>query len=78
MGVCEQAGRIAIFHQNKANMITQFTTLIGSSDTNIHAMANKSRGEHAYTLIDLDTPADDALISGLSAIDGVYRVRVIK
>ena len=78
MGPCEQAERIAIFHANKANMITQFTSLIGGSNTNIHAMSNQSRGEYAYTLMDLDTPSDESLISRICAIDGVYRVRVIR
>jgi D-3-phosphoglycerate dehydrogenase len=41
-------------------------------------MSNKSRGEVAYTLIDTDTKASDAVIKELSNVDGVYRVRVIK
>lgn len=78
MGVCESGGRIAIFHSNKANMITKFTTIIGESDANISEMTNKSRNGVAYTMIDLDNPADKDLIGRLSDIDGVFRVRIVK
>lgn len=78
MGVCEAGGRIAIFHRNQANMITKFTSIIGESDANIAEMTNKSRNDVAYTMIDLDNPADHDLIGRLSAIDGVFRVRIVK
>ncbi len=78
MGICTTAGRVSIFHANKANMITQFTTLIGASDVNIAEMANKSRGEGAYTMFDLDGKPEPELIESLRQIDGVFRVRVIK
>jgi D-3-phosphoglycerate dehydrogenase len=44
---------------------------------NIHNMVNKSRGETAYTLVDVDTPVDDALVEALARIDGVLSVRAI-
>jgi D-3-phosphoglycerate dehydrogenase len=78
MGICTVQGRIAIHHKNQANMITQFTTIIGASDVNIAEMANKSKDTVAYTLIDIDGPADAELISMLRSVEGVYRVRVIK
>lgn len=78
MGVCEQAGRVAIFHKNVANMITQFTAAFGEDGVNISDMTNKSRGEVAYTMLDLETPADDTMIERLKAINGVFRVRVVK
>ncbi|MCR5801839.1 MAG: phosphoglycerate dehydrogenase [Lachnospiraceae bacterium] len=78
MGRCENAGRIAVFHKNIANMITQFTAVIGAEKINISDMTNKSKGEYAYTLLDLDDAPTDALVSKLSGIDGVYRVRVVK
>ena len=59
-------------------VITQFTTIIGASDVNIAEMANKSKDTVAYTLIDIDGPADAELISMLRSVEGVYRVRVIK
>ncbi|MDO5131534.1 MAG: 3-phosphoglycerate dehydrogenase family protein [Eubacteriales bacterium] len=78
MGVCQSAGRISIFHKNQANMITNFTRIMGAECVNIAEMSNKSRGEVAYTLIDTDSRASDAVIRQLGEVSGVYRVRVIK
>lgn len=78
MGVCTKAGRIAIFHKNIANMITQFTACIGEAGINISDMTNKSKGEVAYTMIDVESPATDDIVNKLSGIDGVFRVRVVK
>jgi D-3-phosphoglycerate dehydrogenase len=70
--------RICIFHKNQPSMITQFTQILGASDVNIAGMANKSKKEVAYTLIDFDSPADKELIKKLAEVKDVYRVRVIK
>lgn len=78
MGVCSQAGRIAIFHRNIANMITKFTACFGDEGINITDMKNKSKGEVAYTMIDLESPATAEMINKLQAISGVFRVRVVK
>lgn len=78
MGVCEQAGRVAIFHKNIANMITKFTACFGDNNINISDMTNKSRGEVAYTMLDIETPASKEIIEKLQSIDGVFRVRVVK
>lgn len=78
MGVCTQAGRVAIFHKNIANMITKFTACFGDEGINITDMMNKSRGEVAYTMLDLEQPAEKAMIEKLQAIEGVFRVRVVK
>ncbi len=78
MGICSQAGRIAIFHRNIANMITKFTACFGDEGINITDMTNKSKGEVAYTMIDLESPATAEMISKLQAISGVFRVRVVK
>ena len=78
MGVCTQAGRIAIFHKNIANMITQFTACFGENGINISNMMNKSRGEVAYTMIDVETAPNADIIERLQAIEGVFRVRVVK
>ena len=77
MGICVKP-RIAIFHKNIANMISQFTNRIGSAGYNISDMTNKSKGDLAYTMIDCETEITDELIKSLSEIDGVYRVRVVK
>ena len=78
MGVCEQAGRVAIFHKNIANMITKFTACFGDNNINISDMMNKSRGEVAYTMLDIEQPASREIIEKLQSIDGVFRVRVVK
>ena len=78
MGVCTQAGRVAIFHKNIANMITKFTACFGDNGINISDMTNKSKGEVAYTMMDIEAPASDEIIKKLESIDGVFRVRVVK
>ena len=78
MGVCTKEGRIAICHKNIANMITRFTALLGDVGINISDMTNKSRGEVAYTLIDVETKVADDIIEKLRNVDGVFRVRVVK
>lgn len=78
MGICASAARLGIFHKNQKNMIGGFTGLIGEAGVNIAEMANKSKGDVAYSLFDLDSPVTDELCAKLNAMDGVYRVRVIK
>ena len=78
MGICTKAGRIAIFHKNVANMITQFTAAIGGKGINISDMTNKSRGEVAYTMIDMESTPTQEMIDVLEKIDGVFRVRIVK
>ncbi|MBQ7480993.1 MAG: phosphoglycerate dehydrogenase [Lachnospiraceae bacterium] len=78
MGVCTNAGRIAIMHKNVANMISRFTGIFGDLNLNISDLTNKSKGEYAYTMLDLDDPATDEIVKKLEAVDGVIRVRVVK
>lgn len=78
MGVCTKAGRVAIFHKNIANMITRFTACFGENGINISDMTNKSRGEVAYTMMDIETPVSQEIVQKLEAVDGVFRVRVVK
>ncbi len=78
MGVCSNVGRVAILHKNIANMITQFTAAFGEAGINISDMTNKSRGEYAYTLMDIAAAADEKIIARLNNIEGVFRVRVVK
>ncbi len=78
MGVCGSAGRVAIFHRNIANMISRFTAEFGEKGINISDMMNKSRGEVAYTMLDIEAPATEDIIKALESIDGVFRVRVVK
>ncbi len=78
MGCCMQAGRVAIFHKNIKNMISQFSTVLGNNGINITDMMNKSKGEVAYTMFDIETPVNDAIVAQLEAVEGVFRVRVVK
>ncbi len=78
MGVCKTAGRIAIIHRNVKNTISQYTAVCGDAGINISDMTNKSRGEYAYSLMDLDSPVTADVVEKLSAIEGVLKVRVVK
>ncbi len=78
MGVCTKAGRVAIFHKNIANMITKFTAVFGEKGINISDMMNKSRGEVAYTMMDVETAPTADIIEALEKIDGVFRARIVK
>lgn len=78
MGVCTAVGRLAICHKNVPNMISQFTKILGSEGLNIADMTNKSKGEYAYTLIDLESAASKDALDELKTINGVSRVRVVK
>ncbi len=78
MGVCTAAARIAILHKNIQSMIARYTAVFGDAGMNISDMTNKSRGDYAYSLLDLDAPATADVIEKLSALEGVLKVRVIK
>lgn len=78
MGVCRTASRVAVLHLNVPNMIGQITGILASGNVNISDMTNKSRDKYAYTLLDLENPAEEDLVEKLKAIKGVLRVRVIK
>ena len=78
LGPANKAGRIAICHKNEPNMIGTFSTILGNAKINIDAIANKSRGEMAYTLIDTDTVVPAEVVKSLEASAAVIRARVIK
>ena len=58
-------------------MIGRMTEIIAADNINISDMINKSRGDIAYTIIDLDSPADDKLLADLNAITDIIRIRVL-
>ena len=78
LGECQSAGRIAILHENKVNMISTFTGMIADAGINISNLTNKSKGDYAYTLIDVESPETDALLGTLLNTEGVLRVRKVK
>lgn len=78
MGVCAGAGRVAILHRNQKGIIGKYTAVMGDNNINISDMTNKSRGNFAYSLLDIDSPVTEAAIEQLKKIESVLRVRVIK
>lgn len=78
LGIPQYPCRICIPHKNVPNMLGQFTSAIAAEGLNIENLANKSRGEYAYSMFDLGAKASDRLIQRLNLIDGVLRVRVIQ
>ena len=78
MGICSQAGRVAVAHKNISGMISKFTTVFGDNGINITDMTNKSKGDWAYTMLDVESAVSDEIVNQLSKIDGVVRVRVVK
>ena len=77
-GVCDTQGRITIAHKNIQDMFAQFAKVFSSDGINISSANNKSRGDYAYAIFDIDSPSSDELVSQLQAIDGVLKVRKIK
>ena len=69
--------RICVLHANIPNVVSQITTALGETGANIENMMNKSKGDNAYTVIDVTGDVSDVTIAKLDAIEGVARVRVI-
>lgn len=78
MGICAKPGRITVLHKNIPNSIGRFTSAVGSFNVNISDMLNRSRGEYAYTMLDLDEPTPAGLAEYMQSLEGVFKVRVIK
>ena len=69
--------RICVLHQNVPSILTKITAAVADEGLNIENMTNKSKGENAYTMLDVSsTPSDDA-IARISAVEGINKVRVI-
>lgn len=75
MGKCRVASRIALIHRNMPSMISKISQTLTA---NISDMTNRSRGNFAYTLLDLDEKVPASDINALNSIDGMTRVRLIK
>ena len=71
----ESAHRVAIANANVPNMLGQISTAMAAAGLNIHNMVNKSRGDMAYTLVDVDSPVAAHVLDAIRAIDGVLTVR---
>lgn len=73
----ESAWRVAIANANVPNMVGQISTAMAQAGLNIHNMVNKSRGDMAYTLVDVDSPVSDAVLAAIRGIEGVLAVRYL-
>lgn len=71
------AWRVGIANANVPNMLGQISTAMAQAGLNIHNMVNKSRGEMAYTLVDVDSPVGAQVLASLRAIEGVLSVRYL-
>ena len=78
MGQCKAASRVTLLHRNIPNSLGQFTAAIAGENINIDGLMNKSRGEFAYTMLDLDHSPSEAVMKQLSGMEGVLRVRLVK
>ncbi len=78
MGICTKPGRIMVLHKNIPNTISRFTTVVASHNINISDMLNRSKGEYACTMLDLDEPTPAEVVAELEALEGVFRARVIR
>ena len=73
----ESAWRVAIANANVPNMLGQISTAMARGGLNIRNMLNRSRGEMAYTLVDVDSEVGDEVLASLAAIEGVLAVRYL-
>ena len=69
--------RICIIHRNLPGMLTTLLPIFAKDQVNIENMTNKSRGEYAYSVFDLNTQVDEKVVEELKAVEGVLRVRVL-
>lgn len=77
-GVCDTKGRITVCHKNVPAMLNRITNVFSEANINIAHMTNKSRGDYAYCVFDIDSESSKEVADKLSAIDGVLKVRVVK
>ena len=72
------ACRVTVIHRNVKFVLNSITDKISAAGINIENLVSQSRGDYAYTILDVDKNVDDALMSALSACDNVIRTRLIK
>ena len=73
----EGVSRLVVANANVPNMLGQISTAMAESSLNIHDMVNRSRGDLAYTVVDLDSPVPEAVRARIAAIKGVMTARII-
>jgi len=70
--------RMCIIHKNVPAMLANITTLLSKDNVNVENLSNKSKGDYAYTMVDLGTKVDEAVIADVKGLANVIRVRVIE
>ena len=70
--------RIVVLHQNISNILAQITSVIGNEGINISNLSNKSKGDYAVTLLDVEKEISEQAISHIKNVEGIIRVRIIK
>mgnify|MGYP002622403492 CR=1 FL=1 len=78
MGKPQFAGRLAVLHRNLPNIISKLTTACGEAGINIENFISQSRGEYAYSLLDIDKANAADAAAKIAGGEGVLKVRVIK
>ncbi|MBE6663911.1 MAG: 3-phosphoglycerate dehydrogenase [Ruminococcaceae bacterium] len=69
------AGRVAVMHKNIPNMLSQITQAFSSKGVNIENLANGSKGDMAYTIVEITDAPSAAFVDAVKAIDGVIKVK---
>ena len=78
MGQCIAESRVTIKHKNIASMLAKFTAILGEAEYNIADLTNKSKGEYAYTMFDIDKRLDKETLAKLKNVEGVMSIRIVK
>ena len=71
------AARVCVLHANVPAVITQITAAVSNEGLNIENMTNKSKGENAYTVLDVASVPSEHAVKAIEAVEGIFRVRVI-
>lgn len=77
-GLCTSEGRITICHKNIPNIITKCAGVFSSEGINIDHMVNKSRGDFAYSMFDIDAASTEDMVKKLEEVEGILKVRIVK
>ena len=70
--------RICVIHRNIPNILAQITSIVSGVGMNVENLANKSRKDYAYTMLDVNGKVSDAMVEQISAIEGIIRIRVLQ
>ena len=77
--IMERSGaqRLCVIHRNVPAVIASITTQLSNAGVNVENMTNKSKGEYAYTMVDVGSPVEGRVIDDIRALPGMIRIRAI-